>query len=362
MFKNILLVYPSFERGGVKENFLSYIKIFSKKKYNLSIISDKNMTNYINFNIKSRIYILKNYKFNFFYKYFISLNSAYQIFKLRHLLKKKNLRVISFQSSFFSSIICKILNYKLIIRVSEDPLGATKFSDNFFLGLFVFLSKVLTYNLSYKILVNSKEMEKNLQKLVFSKSKIVLQYNMNLNKILKNQNKNKKNIFLNVGRLCKQKNQSILLKAFKIFIKENKNYELHLCGDGTDLKKLKLLSSRLNISKYVKFLGWNSEINKYLRKSKFFILPSLYEGLPNVLINALNYDLVCLASNVSGVKDICGKNFISINNKSPKEISKKMILAVEKYKFYLKQNFRNKKNLTRYLFKNLEKQLISNIR
>ena len=32
MIKNIILVYPSFERGGVKKNFLSYLKILSKKK------------------------------------------------------------------------------------------------------------------------------------------------------------------------------------------------------------------------------------------------------------------------------------------------------------------------------------------
>ena len=41
MIKNIILVYPSFERGGVKKNFLSYVKILSKKNININIITDK---------------------------------------------------------------------------------------------------------------------------------------------------------------------------------------------------------------------------------------------------------------------------------------------------------------------------------
>ena len=56
------------------------------------------------------------------------------------------------------------------------------------------LSKILTYNLSYKILMNSEQMKLSTEKFVFNK-KIVLQHNMNLNFIKKYNISKKKNIF-----------------------------------------------------------------------------------------------------------------------------------------------------------------------
>ena len=99
MIKNIILVYPSFERGGVKKNFLSYVKILSKKNININIITDKKIDKK---NLKKRIKIftIKKYKFSFIYKYLCSFISAYKILQLRKTIKIDDLRVISFQSSF----------------------------------------------------------------------------------------------------------------------------------------------------------------------------------------------------------------------------------------------------------------------
>ena len=361
MLKNIILIYPSFERGGVKENFLNYIKTFSNKRFNLFLISDHNLSKYILKKKNIKICIIKKNKFNILYKYLTSFYAACELYKLKNLYDKKNLRVISFQSSFFSSIICKLLGYKLIIRVSEDPIGATKYADNFLLSRLILLSKIVTYNLSYKVFANSKIMKNNLKKLVFNKKKITLLYNMNLVKILKNKNKKRENIFLNVGRLCKQKNQIILLSAFKLFLKTNKKFILYFCGDGPDYTKLKLKCRNLNLDRHVKFLGWKHNIDKYLKKSKFFIFPTLYEGLPNSLIKAFNNNLICISSNVSGVRDICGKKFVSINKNTSEEIASKMIFAVKNYDYLYKQFYKNKTNLKKFLLENFDKKLITSI-
>ena len=362
MIKNIVLIYPSYERGGVKKNFLSYLDALNKKNINIYIISDKKILGEVKRKKNIKIFITKNYKLNSIYKYITSMSSAYKIFQIKNLINTNNSRVISFQSSFFSSIICKILGFKLIVRVSEDPLGATKYSDNFVLGFMVMLSKIITYNLSYKILANSEMMKLNLKKLVFYKKKIVLQHNMHL-KSIKNFNiQNKKNIFLNIGRFCKQKNQNIILKAFQLFVEKNKNYQLYLCGDGPDSQKLKNLCINLNLTKYVKFFAWKEDTKKFLLKSKYFVFPSLYEGLPNVLIDAVNNDLVCVCSEVSGVSDICGKDYISINKNNEYEVFSKMQLAVNKYKQLVKKNIFKKKKLDKFLFKKLKNRLIENIK
>jgi len=363
MIKNIILIYPAFERGGVKNNFLNYLKVFKKKFSRINIISDKKIFEEVKSDRKIKIYTVNSYKSDFIYKYLTSLGSAYKIYKLRKIDDKDNIRIISFQSSFFPSIICSILGLKLIIRISEDPVGATIYSDNFFSGFLVMLSKILTYNLSYKIFVNSEQMKLSTEKFIFNKKKIVLQHNMNLNFIRKYNISKKKNIFLSLGRFCKQKNQTIILKAFKLFVDNNKTkFRLYLCGDGPDKLKLINLSKNLNLTKYVRFYSWKKNTKNLFSKSKFFLLPSLYEGLPNALIEAVNNDLVCMCSNVSGVKDICGKNYISVNKHDHCELFYKMKLAQNKYTFYSKKNKLNKYKLEKFLFKNLESKLLNNIK
>jgi glycosyltransferase involved in cell wall biosynthesis len=361
MIKNIILVYPSFERGGVKKNFLSYLKILSKKKINVNIITDKKI-NKKKFKKNIKVFTTKKYKFSFIYKYLCSFISAYKILQLRKSIKINDLRVISFQSSFFTSIICRLIGYKLIVRVSEDPIGATKYSDNIILAILIFLTKIITYNLSYKIFVNSRKMNENLKKLVINKKKIILQYNMNLKSIRKYKINNKKNIFLNIGRFCKQKNQILILKAFKLFIKKNKNFLLYLCGDGPDTRRLKVICKDYNIEKKVKFLGWKNSTKEILIKSKYFIFPSLYEGLPNALIDAVNFDLVCICNNVSGVNDICGKNYVPLKKNNAESIFQGMQKSVSNYNYYSKKNLTHKKKLNKFLFKNLENKLLKNIK
>ena len=363
MIKNFILIYPSFERGGVRKNFLSFIQVLKNKKYKLEIISDQKISNEVKKTKNISINVINRLKIKIFYKYFTSLFAAFKIFSIPN-INRINLRVISFQSSLFTSIICKILGYKLIVRTSEDPIGATKYSDNYFLSLFVLLSKLLTYNLSYKILVNSRKMKVSVKKFVFNKSKVILQYNMNLEKINTSKNLIKRNYFLNFGRFCKQKNQHNIIKAFSLFTKkkDNKNYKLILCGDGPDKKKLKNLVKKLQLNNYIKFKNWQKNTASLYSESKFFILPSLYEGLPNVLIDALNYNLVCICTDVSGVQDICGNNFLKVNNNSSYELSNKMNLAVKNYKKYLYSDKKKKERLTKFLKSNLYHKLISNLK
>ena len=159
MINNVILIYPSYERGGVKKNFLSYIKALKKNNLKINIISDKNILRDVKSDNKIKIHIIKNFKSRLFYKYFTSLFSSYKLYQLRKINDKEKTRVISFQSSFFTSIVSSICGLKLIIRVSEDPIGATIHSDNRMSSFLVMLTKIITYNLCYKILVNSKSLE-----------------------------------------------------------------------------------------------------------------------------------------------------------------------------------------------------------
>ena len=103
-------------------------------------------------------------------------------------------------------------------------------------------------------------------------------------------------VFLNVGRLSYQKNQTYLLKLFKKICEKESNAILFLAGDGELKEQLMKEALALGISKKVKFLGIRHDIKELMFMSDEFILTSHYEGLPLVLVEAQATGLPCLIS------------------------------------------------------------------
>ncbi len=90
----------------------------------------------------------------------------------------------------------------------------------------------------------------------------------------------------------------------------------------------------------------------YIRKSKIFVLPSLYEGLGNVLIDAINYNVPCISTNCkSGPNEILlnGKGGFIVKNNNVPELYKKMIFCIRNYNLALKKNKISKNSLSRFL-------------
>ena len=94
-------------------------------------------------------------------------------------------------------------------------------------------------------------------------------------------------VIINVGRLTFQKNQKSLIEAFLKIKKEIKNVKLVILGQGELERELKELSKRLGLDKDIYFLGWQKNPFKFLARSKLFLLSSLWEGLPYVLLEAM---------------------------------------------------------------------------
>ena len=114
--------------------------------------------------------------------------------------------------------------------------------------------------------------------------------------------------------------------------------------------KLKRLCVELKITKKVVFKGWVSNPQKYYLEAKILVFPSLYEGLPNTLIEAVNYNLPCISSRCSGAEDILTKKYGSfVSRKDEVELSNKMIDSIEDYEKILYKNKEIKKRIPRFL-------------
>lgn len=89
-----------------------------------------------------------------------------------------------------------------------------------------------------------------------------------------------------VGRFSYQKNHIYLIKIFKEILKKKDNACLLLIGEGPEIEKIKNLVKSLNIEKNVIFYGLSNHVEKLLQAMDVFILPSHFEGLPIVGVEA----------------------------------------------------------------------------
>lgn len=101
----------------------------------------------------------------------------------------------------------------------------------------------------------------------------------------------RENIILSVGRLYPQKGIDLLLRAFANIAHEYLDWRLEIVGDGPLRGDLTRLADDLNIAHAVTFAGIVQDVGPYYSKASIFVLPSHYEGTPNVLLEAMSAGL-----------------------------------------------------------------------
>lgn len=141
------------------------------------------------------------------------------------------------------------------------------------------------------------------------------------------------NIILFVGTLRPVKGMKYLIEAMKTITDKNKNSRLFIVGDGEERKCLENLVRTLNIERYVTFIGKipNDEIPKYMAASDVFVLPSLSEGFPVTVVEAMASGLPIVATTVRGLPEIIenDENGFLVEPKNPKRIAEKVLLLLE---------------------------------
>ena len=134
-------------------------------------------------------------------------------------------------------------------------------------------------------------------------------------------------IFGNVGRLHEQKGHKYLLEAFA---RVTNPARLLIVGDGELRDKLSILANELEISDRVSFLGVRSDISEFLSAIDVFVMPSLWEGQPIALLEALALNKPCIASDVDGIPEIItnGVNGYLVQPRNIDELARIMNLVL----------------------------------
>lgn len=174
--------------------------------------------------------------------------------------------------------------------------------------------------------------------------------------------------FITVGRLAPWKNIDKIIQAMAILNEKGFNFIFNIVGSGPLNEKLKILVKELELENKIFFLGQKNteELNKIYLDSDIYIQASGYEGLPHVILEAINFNLSIISTPIGGTNEILldGKNGWILklkDKKAPDEFDLQEIIyelvdnktksnnLIHNAKEYLIENFDEDKNLNKYI-------------
>lgn len=186
-----------------------------------------------------------------------------------------------------------------------------------------------------KIMAVSEGIKKDLMSNGLKESKIALVQNaveQNGNKELFSQNRKAKRQLFNIqnkdfvvgyiGRLSEEKGVKYLLEAISMLRGLDLPIRTIIIGDGPQRKELEEVAKKTSILDRTHFTGFQSDIESWLPAMDLFVLPSLTEGTPLALLEAMAEGIPVVASAVGGVPQVVqtGKNGILVSPGKPEEI------------------------------------------
>lgn len=276
-----LLITQDLEIGGAQRAIVELGKklvINGDEVFLLTLAKDNKKF----FDIDDRIKVIsleEDSKRNVFIK---NIARAYQ---LRNIVKVLNVdKVISFLEHINILTIFSLLGIKsdVSVCIRNDPRRKRMSSFHEFL-------RRITYPLSSHLVVQTESVKEWANSLGLNKNiKVIPNFVRKLDLVKSNYEIGNTFKIVAIGRLVDQKGYDLLLKALSLLSNEMCPYSLEIYGEGNLLEKLKGQRESLGIVDKVSFVGVATEVNRILVEADLFVLPSRYEGYPNILVEALS--------------------------------------------------------------------------
>ena len=155
-----------------------------------------------------------------------------------------------------------------------------------------------------------------------------------------------------VGGLRPVKGLEHLIEAFRQVLQEMPDVKLYLVGEGEDKGRLLRLAKKLDVNEKIIWVGQvnHEKVVEYLHLSWVFVLPSLSEGLPNVLLEAMACGVPCVATAVGGVPDIIENNVngLLVKPEDPQLLGQAIITLLKDEKLRQRISENNRKDVRKY--------------
>jgi len=134
-----------------------------------------------------------------------------------------------------------------------------------------------------------------------------------------------------ISRIEKVKGISYLLQAMPSILKVFPTLKLLIVGDGSERENLQIKSGQLGIQENVVFTGVRNDVHQLLQILDIYVLPSISEGLPMGLLEAMAAECPIIASNVGGIPGVVGSEIsaLLVNPGQPQELASAVILLLK---------------------------------
>ena len=333
--KRLIIFMPSIEGGGVEKNLFLIANYLTSKLSNISILT-ANKNDKIYFNKKIAILAPKG---NFWKNQNRVLKTIICLFLLlKEVFKNKEIVIFSFQANIYCIIFSKLFGIKIISRSNSAPSGWSK-------NIIKRILFRLILPLANETIVNSIQFKRDLDK-TFKTNSICIYNPLDIYKVKQLSKKKlyfpfftKKTLnIINVGRFTDQKDHMTLLRSINVVSKKIP-LKLLIIGRGINQTQMENYINSNSLNKIVKILPFQKNPFNYINKSDLFILTSKFEGLPNVLLEAMSLKKFVISSNCpTGPKEILknGKYGLLFKVGNPNMLSKK-----------IKNFYKNKKKMVK---------------
>jgi len=110
-----------------------------------------------------------------------------------------------------------------------------------------------------------------------------------------------------VGRLEPQKGVAELIEHSPLWLERLPRHDLLIVGTGPMDARLKSLADRIGVASRIHFAGWRSDVPEILKASDLLVLPSRWEGMPNVVLEAMAAGRVVAGTDAEGMRELLGE-------------------------------------------------------
>lgn len=309
---NILHLVTGLGMGGAEKVVLDLATYTNKEDFNTYVVSmskhDALLSQFLDNNIDTRILKKSNS-----FKDLISI-----IKELNSFVKEKKIKIIHahMAHSIIVASIIKILNPSLRIVFTSHSLNiGSKIREMIVWFLKPFRDVDIVFS-------------KEILKYFYKKDYVVVPNGIKIDKYDLNIEKNEKSTFIAIGRLEPVKNHLFLIEMVNE-LKDKYDFELHIVGDSYLRNDIENKIKEYNLDDRVKLLGIRTDIPNLLNQSHCLVMPSLWEGLPIVILEAGASGLPVISTPVGSIPSVInGENgYLS----SLEDFKNSMIHVMENY-------------------------------
>ena len=319
---NILYLITSFDIGGAQRAIARTVKRLDKAKYNIIVSSLKEGDGRIISELQTTNARIVNLGMQF--KYDIRV-----LYKLYSLLRKNRIDLIYaylFHAIFLSRIIGKLAEIPIILSSERNITDAENY-------LRLQLNR-FTCRYSDKISTVSQAVYRDYKTVVgIPESKLITIYNgIEVDRFIYSPFKEKTNnsyVIGCVGRLHPKNGYKYLIEAAHIL--RDRNLLYRFIGDGEERTNLEQQVKDRSLQNRVEFCGYRSDIPDQLAMLNIYVQPSLYEGMPNSVLEAMASGLPIIATNVGGNSEVIIDNQTGflVPSQNPNAIADKIAYIIE---------------------------------